>query len=437
MGSKIRLKFKKWRIALFERFFGFEEGIDITNDVAVLHRRNVVIKNIIFLSNLAYTALLLFLSLTAGSQTDWVITILSFPLTYLINKLLKTLIKLDEKDYTKQMIATYVASFYIFISSLIIYARLQGQAYETASYVLIFYAIVVISLYQDKKILTTSFLSILLIMTVVHLIFTHSLPNLASDMDFITFVKALFSSRTGELARAFSDIVLRTLIFGLFYLVVYTIVSIGQYMQEERKNELIKRRQVQQDFSSIVKDLFSAVLADTTSLGTKNHAAHVCEIALVIADFIGYNKEQKHKLETYALIHLRYDEIKDLAVTEQTLNEQAYEALKVKTNLGSQIVKRVQLTKKVEAIIRGLLENTADDLFVHEMNLILPDQESQIILLSDLYVSLRLSSPYKRPIPHTQSLKYLQNELSVYFNEYLLSRVIRIQDEIEKIYNRS
>ena len=96
--------------------------------------------------------------------------------------------------------------------------------------------------------------------------------------------------------------------------------------------------------------------------------------------------------------------------------------MKVKTNLGSQIVKRVQLTKKVEAIIRGLLENTADDLFVHEMNLILPDQESQIILLSDLYVSLRLSSPYKRPIPHTQSLKYLQNELSVYFNEYLLSR---------------
>ena len=150
-------------------------------------------------------------------------------------------------------------------------------------------------------------------MTVVHLIFTHSLPNLASDMDFITFVKALFSSRTGELARAFSDIVLRTLIFGLFYLVVYTIVSIGQYMQEERKNELIKR-EVQQDF--YIKDF--AVLADTTSLGTKNHAAHVCEIALVIADFIGYNKEQKHKLETYALIHLRYDEIKDLAVTEQT-----------------------------------------------------------------------------------------------------------------------
>lgn len=433
--KKQHSKFKKWRLSLFSRFFGFEEGIDITNDVAVLHRRNVVIKNIIFISNLLYTAFLLFLSLTSGGQTDWVITILSFPITFIINRLLQSLIKADETDYTKQKMAAYVASFYIFVSSLIIYARMQHQVFETAGYVLIFYSIIVISLYQDKQILSSSFLSILLILTVIHLIATYNLPNLASDMDFLTFVKALFSSRTSELAKAFSDIIVRTLIFGLFYLVVYTIASIGQYIQEERKAELVKRRQVQQDFSSIVRSLFSAVLADTSSLGTKTHAQNVSKISLTIADFIGYSKTMKQSLEDYTLIHLRYPEIKDLTVSDQTLDERSYETLKSKTELGSKIVKRVQLTKKSEAIVRALLEDSADDIFITEMNSILPDQQSQIILLADLYVSLRVSTPYKRPIPHLQTMKHLQNDLSVYFDEFLLARSLKIHDELETIYN--
>jgi hypothetical protein len=44
---------------IFAKFFGFEQGVDITNDVAVLFRRNVVIKNIVFVSNIMYTLILL------------------------------------------------------------------------------------------------------------------------------------------------------------------------------------------------------------------------------------------------------------------------------------------------------------------------------------------------------------------------------------------
>ena len=102
---------------IFARFFGFESGVDITNDVAVLVRRNVVIKNIIFLSNMLYALMLFILSATnQGGVTDWVITVLAFPVTFSINQILKKLIHTDKQDKTKQSVAMYVAGFYMFFS---------------------------------------------------------------------------------------------------------------------------------------------------------------------------------------------------------------------------------------------------------------------------------------------------------------------------------
>ncbi len=51
-------KIKKATKSIFNRFFGFENGVDITNDVMVLHRRNVVIKNITLVSNLFYSVVM-------------------------------------------------------------------------------------------------------------------------------------------------------------------------------------------------------------------------------------------------------------------------------------------------------------------------------------------------------------------------------------------
>jgi hypothetical protein len=259
--SKDKVKKRKfWDIKslgndIFAKFFGFEQGVDITNDVAVLFRRNVVIKNIIFLSNIMYTIILIILSLSVeGQVSDWVVTVLAFPMTYVINRLLNKLIHLDKEDKTKQNVAMYVAAFYIFFSAILIYARLYTQEYfETGAYILMYYAVVVISLYQEKKLLSSSFQGLLAMLTVIHLIWTYNFHGLVNGQTIIEFLPNFL--RLPE----FSDILLRTLLFILFYFVVYAIVSMGQYMQEERKNELIKRRQVQNDFSHIVGDLFTVV----------------------------------------------------------------------------------------------------------------------------------------------------------------------------------
>ena len=416
---------------IFAKFFGFEEGVDITNDVMVLYRRNVVIKNIIFLSNIMYSIILLVLSISSSSQiSDWFITVLALPITYVINKLLKKLINMDINDRTKQMVAMYVATFYVFFSSILIYARLYNIEYfETGAYILMYYAIVVISLYQEKRLLAGSFQGLLALLTVIHLLWTYNFHGLVNNQTIISFLPVFIK------LPEFSDILLRTLLFILFYFVVYAIVSMGQFMQEERKKELIKRRQVQGDFSHIVGDLFSVVFSSSYTLMDKRHAHQVQLMANKLADYYGLNQQKISDMNSYAIIHLQYNEIKNLLMDMDSFDEKTYDLLKEKTELGSKIAKRMQLAQKCEDIVRAHIEDTANEKFLKEMLLIQPEIESQIILLSDLYITMRGPKSYKRPMAHSMVLKLFQNDLSNYFEYELKERFLKIHDEFAEMYN--
>jgi hypothetical protein len=416
---------------IFAKFFGFEQGVDITNDVAVLFRRNVVIKNIIFLSNIMYTIILIILSLSVeGQVSDWVVTVLAFPITYVINKMLNKLIHLDPEDKTKQNVAMYVAAFYIFFSAILIYARLYTQEYfETGAYILMYYAVVVISLYQEKKLLSSSFQGLLAMLTVIHLIWTYNFHGLVNGQTIIEFLPSFL--RLPE----FSDILLRTLLFILFYFVVYAIVSMGQYMQEERKNELIKRRQVQNDFSHIVGDLFTVVFSSSYTLMEKRHAYQVQQMSQKLADYYGLNEAEIQKLNDYAMVHLQYQEIKHLLNDINTYDEKTYDILKEQTELGSRIAKRIQLAQKCEDIARAQIEDIANEKFLKEMLLIQPDIQAQIILLCDLYITMRSHRSYKRPMAHSIVLKLFQQELGHFFDYDLKERFLKFNDEFSEMYN--
>ena len=416
---------------IFARFFGFEQGVDITDDVAVLYRRNVVIKNIVFVSNLMYSIILFLLSLsTQGQVADWVVAFVAFPLTYVINKFLKKLINMDPHDKTKQSVAMYVAAFYIFFSSILIYARLYEKEYfETAAYILMYYAVVVISLYQERKLLSSSFQGLLALLTVIHFIWTYSIQGLVGEETIIQFLPRFV--RMPE----FSDILLRTLLFILFYFVVYAIVSMGQYMQEERKQELIKRRQVQGDFSHIVGDLFSVVFSSSYTLMDKRHAYQVQQMSEKLADYVGLPLQKRTEMNQYAMIHLQYQEIKNLLNDMNSFDEKSYDLLKEKTELGSKIAKRMQLAQKCEDIARAHIEDTANEKFLKEMLVIQPEIEAQIILLADLYITMRGPKSYKRPMAHNIVLKSFQSELSNYFDYDLKERFLKFNDEFAEMYN--
>jgi HD-GYP domain-containing protein (c-di-GMP phosphodiesterase class II) len=416
---------------IFAKFFGFEQGVDITNDVAVLYRRNVVIKNIVFVSNIMYSIILFILSLsTEGEVSDWVVAFIAFPLTYVINKFLKKLINMDPNDKTKQSVAMYVSAFYIFFSSILIYARLyQKEYFETGAYILMYYAVVVISLYQEKKLMSSSFQGLLALLTVIHFIWTYNVQQLVGGETIIEFLPRFV--RLPE----FSDILLRTLLFILFYFVVYAIVSMGQYMQEERKLELIKRRQVQRDFSHIVGDLFSVVFSSSYTLMDKRHAYQVQQMAEKLGNYYGLSQGKITEMNQYAMIHLQYQEIKNLLNDKNSFDEKEYDILKEKTELGSQIAKRLQLAQKCEDIARAHIEDTANEKFLKEMLIIQPEIEAQIILLADLYITMRGPKSYKRPMAHGIVLKSFQSELVNYFDYDLKERFLKFHDEFAEMYN--
>ena len=111
---KNRISNKIKNNTFFQRMFGFEVGIDVTNDNEVLYRKNVVIKNIIFVVNLIYTLIFTFAGFIFGDKSNFLLTILVFPLTFFVNYTLKRFMKKGPKDSMSQLIAEY---FHVFICS--------------------------------------------------------------------------------------------------------------------------------------------------------------------------------------------------------------------------------------------------------------------------------------------------------------------------------
>ena len=127
---------KKLFVNFFRKFnnmLSFEKGIDITDDYAVLKRKNIVIKNIIFFSNITYTLILFLISLLGTGTSNWVLTIIFVPVTFGLNRTLSKLINETSHEKTKQQIAMYIAAFYMILSSVLIYFKLKTQMNDSGS----------------------------------------------------------------------------------------------------------------------------------------------------------------------------------------------------------------------------------------------------------------------------------------------------------------
>jgi response regulator RpfG family c-di-GMP phosphodiesterase len=208
----------------------------------------------------------------------------------------------------------------------------------------------------------------------------------------------------------------------------------GQYMQQERKYELMRRRQVQGDFSHIVTDLFSVVFSKSDHLLDSRHAHHVKALSLKLANDIGLTEQVRVELGQYVMIHLQYQEIKDIVGSSQQISETGYQKLKEKTELGSMIAKRLQLAQKCEDIIRAHTEGANSEVFVESMILIQPETLSQVILLCDMYVTLREVKSYNRPKNHVSVIQMIEKEFHVYFEPRIIERFMKFEDEYNTIF---
>jgi len=431
LKNKIKTKIKN--NTFFNKQFGFEVGIDITDDNQVLYRKNTVIKNIIFLSNIFYT--LIFFLIAIGDTKDWstwVLTILLFPVTFIVNNTLKKLIKKGPNDNMSQLIAMYVACFYMFLSAIIVYIKLKYgniEFLQEVGYILLYYSLAICAFYQDKKLLRNIFLWLFIIVTILHFIVTYNVFEMAK-----TYTNGFEFFKEFILSDMFRDIILRTVLLGMFMLVLYIYVSMASYMQEERKKELMKRREVQEDFTNVVTKIFDVTLAQSNISEEEKRDIHLISImSKKLASLLSLDLKKCEAIASFAEIHINnkisFNQNNNLSEDEK------FESLRRQTELGSELISRIQLSRKCEDIVRAALEGSDTDEFKSNERKIQSNKESDIILICELYVTLRSVKSYKRPYNHQKAIQFITNQCIVYFDSEVYERFIKFASDFEGIYD--
>ncbi len=427
MSLKNKIKNTKF----FNNAFGFESGIDIANDTQVLYRKNIVIKNIIFLSNVVFT--LIFTLLSIGESSNLILAVLLGIVTFVLNIYLKRSINKNPEDNTSQMIASYLSCFYMLALAIVIYIKLKyGEIdyLKECGYILLYYSLAVCSFYQNKRLLKTVFAWTLIIVTILHFTVTYNIVGDEMAKDIMKFFTEFFVGET------FRDILLRTLLLCIYMLVLYCIVAMSGYMQEERKKELMKRREVQEDFTNVVTKIFEVTLDNSSrSEEDKQNIYIVSAMSKRLAELLSLSEEEIRQIETSAKIHI---EQSVTFVPNEDMNEdEKYVLLREQTNLGSIIISRLQLERKCEAIIRSTFEGSNTNQFITRMNSIQNDVPAQIILICELYVTMRSVKSYKKAYNHKVTMQYMSEHFNVYFNGEIFERFDRFKDEFEKIFDGS
>ncbi len=465
---KLRIFYKMIAKKVADKF-NFEAGVDILDDTSVLYRRNLVNKNIMVVSNFVFILFALI-----GNQNPRYALIAAFSIIALvINTTLKKIIHEEPRTLLKQQMAMYIGSFYILFGSFAVYMKLKLSAVQfsvanvlpesgteltntiinnvqneflsrslyaltdasiaQAGYILIYFALVVIALYQDAKLLRFLFKWVLAMLTALHLFVLYPLHQISGLTAFYEF---LFVTNYNVLI----DIVLRTLLLVVFYIALYSTVSIGEMMNNKRKEELVKRRSMEIDFKAVVGDVFDVigVFNSNTINQSKEDAHRVAELASRLASVLGLSSNVCTEIYDYSVIHV--DKVSDLSIlqyeTKEVLNERDYTIIREKTILGSIIIKRLQLNQKSEDIVRAHFEKTVDSGFTERMKRVQRSQEGEIILLAEMYDILRQSRNYKNPLKHKRVINLLQLEFKEYFEPYILDRFMKYQLEFETFYDK-
>jgi len=434
--AKIKPKIDNW----FSNLFGFEANVDLSNDVEVLHRRNIVIKNIIFVTNLLYTIILFFISF--NDSKNLILSLLLLPFSFLLNNTLKKMIFKEQLDMSNQKIAMYFACLYMFLSSLLMYVKLKNQftsnidgetqivIYGEVGYSMLYVSLLVVSLYQDKKALAT--ICKWLIVGVLILNFTVTY-NFSDEYGHATegalvLLKEIVSS------EQFRDIIFRMFVLVLFMIVLYINVSISQYLLEERKKELAKRKEVENDFIDTVSNLFKIEFESFyVSEEDIYESDLVASMAQKLSSYLGYSPKKCDEIAVYSKSYLNNNiDISKIKTIEN--KDLQFERLRNETIEGAIVIKREASKKRYEELVRKYIQGSVSEEYSEKMKKIYQSEEDQIIGICEVFISLRALRNYKRPKTKEETINILTKDFRQYFDSIIFERFMNFIDKFDDMY---
>jgi len=440
--GKLSIFFAKLKQFFISRF-SFEAGIDILDETSVLYRKNMVIRNIIWLTNIVFM-IFTFIGVTGVNlKINLIVIFTIWIIMFFTSQSIRKIILQEPRTFHKQQLAEYVSGFYVFLMAMAVYIKLRvtlgtidEEAYFSitqAGYSLVYFALVVLSLYQDSKLLGTIFKVAIIAMTIVHVTILYPVYKYAGD------IVSLWNYIKGPVI---TDIILKTIVLAVFMVALYSIAKISEDLNAKRKEELVKRRAMEKDFKAVVSDVFDVIgvykqrVDENQEKINRKAAKRIADMASKLGNYLGYSPKLCKEIFDFSTIHI--DKISYLSVSDyddkEVLDENDYRKIREKTIIGSVIIKRLQLEKKGEDIVRAHFEKTADKDFIRDMNSIQDNRESQVILLCEIYDILRQPRNYKREMKHSRAIDLMQLEFYPYFDPQIVDRFVKYGDEFESLY---
>ena len=318
----------------------------------------------------------------------------------------------------------------MFLSSVLVYIKLRyGEAayLKEVGYILLYYSLAVCAFYQDKKLLKNISVWVLVLVTILHFTVTYSLINTEEATD----VSKIFSLISAD---DFKDIAVRTLLLLIFMLVLYVNVSMVNFMQDERKKELIKRREVQEDFTKVVTEIFDVTLANNDiTEDDKKEAIVLSTMVKKLASLSNLKPEEANEVYEFSKIHIEKNV--NFNANDFTNEDEKFEALRNETELGSKLIARIHLKRECEELIRSTFEASTSPAFIDKVRESLQGNiYSEIILICDLYVTMRSFKSYKRAYNHKITMEYFENHFKIYFDQDIFDRFMKFDTDFEEIY---
>jgi len=440
--NKLSIFLNKIKLFFITRF-SFEAGVDILDETSVLFRKNLVIRNILWITNIVFLLFTLIGVEGANIKINLIVTFVIFLVMFFTSQTIRKIIFQDPKTLHKQQLGEYVSGIYILLMAITVYIKLKitvgGNAEEgffsitQAGYSLIYFSMVVLALYQDPKLLGLIFKVSIVAMTIIHVTVLYPVYDHAEN------VATLWAYLKGPII---TDIILRTVVLAVFMIALYSTAKISEDMNNKRKEELNKRRAMEKDFKAVVSDVFDVISVykqrvDENQEKMRDMAAkRIAEMAGKLGNFMGFSPKLCKEIFDFSTIHIDKRDFLSLSDYDdkEVLDEADFRKIREKTIVGSVIIKRLQLEKKGEDIVRAHFEKTADKDFIKEMNTIQNNRESQVILLTEMYDILRQPRNYKRELKHSRALDLLQLEFYPYFDPQIIDRFVKYSDDFESIY---
>ncbi len=395
------------------KFFSLEfEGFDILNSTEVLRRKNIIVNRLLLIANILVTVFIVMYY----EQIKLLSSLSLLIPTILINVLITYFISSQKEDYEKQVMGMYMAVLSVCYMGL----RLFFLYPEPFTYIFIYIALVIVALFQNRHAIILGDVLIFSVATFIH-------------FDQV-------GSKNPSLISVNHDITIYTMFLLLFIFVITSMVFFSEYMDKERKTELKKREELENEFQNVLWDVFDTI--DDFSQVTQDDELSSEYVTSLMVKRLGmllkYDEEKCNDLFNFAIvIGVNTDFDFNYSDTDKKDILKDYQKIRYKLDIGNRLLRRTRIRIKCESMVRSRFESwfVSDNfrkLKAEDSNI-----DNQIVLLCETYVTLRDRQSFKKALPHVKAIKEITDNFAHFFDEEVFNTFIENHVEFEVIYEKT